>query len=80
MEPEAEIQGILIFIARRLGDARRLEDIFTQAGVAYTVEPDTYEGGLVFRTSRIGAFFYVDPVDKEKAAGVMVEHGYVPAE
>ena len=79
MQPEAEIQGVLIFIAKRMADAQRLEGIFTAGGIGYTVEPDHYEGGMVFRTSRIGAFFYVDPAQKEQAAAAMMEHGYVPA-
>lgn len=79
MQPEAQIQGILIFIAKRLADAQRLEGVLTQAGIEYTVEPDEYQAGIVFRTARIGAFFYVDPADKERAAAAMLEHGYVPA-
>lgn len=79
MQPEPEIQGVLIFIAKRLAEAQRLEGIFTAGGIDYTVETDHYEGGMVFRTSRVGAFFYVDPADREKAAAVMMEHGYVPA-
>lgn len=76
--PENTVQGALIFIAKRLADAQRLEGILTQAGVEYTVEPDQYQGGLVFRTARVGAFFYVDPADKDRATDVMMENGYVP--
>jgi hypothetical protein len=79
MQPEPEVQGALIFIAKRLADAQRLEGILSQSGIEYTVEPDEYQAGIVFRTARVGAFFYVDPADKEKAAAVMLEHGYVPA-
>jgi hypothetical protein len=79
MQPESEVQGVLIFIAKRLADAQRLEGILAQAGVEYAVEPDEYQAGIVFRTARVGAFFYVDPVDKEKAAATMLQHGYVPA-
>ena len=79
MQPESEVQGVLIFIAKRLADAQRLEGILAQAGIEYTVEPDEYQAGIVFRTARVGAFFYVDPADKEKAAAIMLEHGYVPA-
>ena len=79
MQPESEVQGVLIFIAKRLADAQRLEGILAQAGIEYAVEPDAYQAGIVFRTARVGAFFYVDPVDKEKAAAIMLQHGYVPA-
>jgi len=51
----------LIYIARRLSDATEVEELLTREGVDYGVEADTYTGGLVFRTERVGAFFYVLP-------------------
>ena len=68
----------LIFIARRLRDATGLESVFTNAGIDYEVEPDQYEGGVIFRSMRVGAFFYVAPEQREKAIAVMLENGYVP--
>jgi hypothetical protein len=78
METEPEVQGVLIFIAKRLADAQRLEEVFKSAALDYTVEPDHYQAGIVFRTSRVGAFFYVDPADREKASQIMLDNGYVP--
>ena len=69
----------LIFIAKKLRDATALEAVLTAAEVDYHVEPDEYVGGFVFKTRRIGAFFYVEPEDYERAVGVMRENGYVPA-
>ena len=68
----------LIFIARRLRDAKRLESLLTGAGVDYGVEPDEYQGGVIFKSMRVGAFFYVRPEFKERAVAVMAEFGYVP--
>jgi hypothetical protein len=68
----------LIFIARKLKDAIRLEELFKEAGIEYDVEPDEYTGGVVFRRTRIGAFFYVAPEFRERAAEVMLKNGYVP--
>jgi hypothetical protein len=68
-----------IFIARKLKDAKALEAVFEAAGVEYEVEPDEYLAGIVFRTMRVGAFFYVRPEIREKAISVMLENGYVPA-
>lgn len=68
----------LIFIARRLRDATALEALFKQAGVEYDVEPDEYPGGIVFKTMRVGAFFYVRPEERENALAVMLKNGYVP--
>jgi hypothetical protein len=69
----------LIFVAKSLGDAIRLESVFTTAGIDYGVEPDQYEGGIIFKSMRVGAFFYVRPELREAAVSVMLENGYVPA-
>src|SRR5579871_3406421 len=47
----------LIYIAKRLKDALRLEKALTDGGVDYLVETDTYSGGIIFRSQRTGAFF-----------------------
>ena len=41
----------LIYIAKRLKDALALEEILTNAGVDYGVEPDRYRGGFVFQSA-----------------------------
>ncbi len=69
----------LIFIAKRLQDATRLESILDGAGVDYGVEADEYYGGVIFRRTRVGAFFYVLPAARERAIAAMEENGYVPA-
>jgi len=66
----------LIYIAKRLRDAQRLESILTAAGVDYGVEADRYRGGIVFQTERVGAFFYVLPEALEATYRVMRENGY----
>jgi hypothetical protein len=72
--------AILVFIAKKLRDALRLEDLLTSAGVNYGVEADEYRGGVVFRTNRVGAFFYVLPESVEAARQVMRTNGYKPHE
>jgi hypothetical protein len=69
----------LIFVAKRLRDAVSLESVLTGAGIDYAVEADEYAGGLIFKTMRVGAFFYVSPESREKAVALMLESGYVPA-
>ena len=73
------VEPDLIYIAKRLRDAISLESILTGAGIDYAVEPDHYEGGVIFRTMRVGAFFYVRPESRESAAAVMRANGYIPA-
>jgi hypothetical protein len=71
---------VLIYVAKRLKEALKLEDRLTGAGMEYLVEPDRYSGGIIFRTERVGAFFYVAPKDEEAARGLLLQHGYRPHE
>ena len=71
-------EPVLIYIAKRLRDALRLEGIFTEAGVDYGVETDEYQGGVIFRSARAGAFFYVLPETADSARVLMSRHRYKP--
>ena len=66
----------LVYIAKKLQEALRLESAFTESGVDYVVEPDRYSGGVIFRSERVGAFFYVLPETADQAREVMREHGF----
>jgi hypothetical protein len=66
----------LIYIAKKLKDALRLESVLTEAGVDYAVEPDQYVGGVIFRSERVGAFFYVAPESAERVQEVMHRNGF----
>lgn len=44
------------------------------------MEADRYRGGVIFRTDRIGAFFYVLPEALEATYRAMKENGYRPVE
>jgi hypothetical protein len=66
----------LVYIAKKLDEALRLESAFTESGVDYAVETDKYSGGVIFRSERVGAFFYVLPDAAEQARRVMREHGF----
>jgi hypothetical protein len=69
-------EAVLIYIAKKLGDATRLESVLTAAGVDYGVEADEYRGGVVFITTRVGAFFYVLPEAVEAARETMERAGF----
>ncbi|MCS6953122.1 MAG: hypothetical protein RMK57_11490 [Bryobacterales bacterium] len=81
-EPEFldDCDAVLIYIARRLGEALRLEELLTTAGVDYVVEVDHYVGGFLFRRARAGAFFYVRPDAAPVARELMVRNGWRPFE
>lgn len=71
-------QPVLIYIAKRLKDALRLEGIFTSAGLDYGVEADEYKGGVIIHSVRVGAFFYVRPESVSAAHAIMQRNGYQP--
>ena len=70
---------MLVYIAKRLRDALRLEEVLTAAGLDYAVETDTYRGGMIFVTERVGAFFYVEPENETAARELMRTNRFRPA-
>jgi hypothetical protein len=68
----------LIYIAKRLKDALRLETALTEGGLDYLVEPDKYLGGIIFQSQRVGAFFYVAPGDEDAAKDMLTRSGFKP--
>jgi hypothetical protein len=71
-------EATLIYIAKKLRDATRLEAVLTEAGVDFGVEADEYRGGVVFVSTRIGAFFYVLTESVEAARVAMQRAGFKP--
>ncbi len=70
----------LIYIAKRLKEALKIEELLTAATLDYLVEPDRYSGGIIFRSERVGAFFYVMPDSEAAAKQLLAGHGYKPHE
>jgi len=73
-----EVELDLIYIAKKLREALKIEALLTAAGIDYFVEPDTYTGGLLFRRELTGAFFYVLPVDLERTHQSLLSGDYKP--
>ena len=71
-------ESVLIYIARKLREALHLETILTEAGIDFGVEADEYRGGVVFRSVRTGAFFYVLPETVAAAHEVLRKAGLKP--
>lgn len=69
---------VLVHIAKRLKEALAIEEHFTGAGIHYCVESDEYEGGFLFRTTRMGAFFYVAAADESAAVETLEREGFRP--
>jgi len=68
----------LVYVARKLKDALRLEEFLTREGLDYAVEAEKYKAGAVFRSERVGAFFYVRPDEEEATRAVMRQGGFTP--
>ena len=68
-----------VYIAKRLKDAQRLEEVFRQANIEYEVSPEEYQGGVIFRSTRVGAFFYVADEVRAQAENIMRENGFRPS-
>lgn len=79
-EPEffEDREMVLVYIAKKLKEALALEAVLTEAAIDYAIETDHYTGGVIFRTQRVGAFFYVLPEIEEATRRVMIAHGYKP--
>lgn len=81
-EPEffGEIELDLVYMARRLREALRLEKLLTDAAIDYLVETGTYTGGLLMKRDLTGAFFYVAPTDLERTRELLMVNRYRPYE
>ncbi len=73
-----DVDLVLLFIASRLKEAKALEAVLDQAGVDYLIETDTYRGGFIFVSERIGAFFYCREEDAARAQTALQTAGYKP--
>lgn len=81
-EPEffGDAELDLIYMARRLREALKVEDLLTTAVIDYLVETGTYTGGLLIKRDLTGAFFYVAGADRERAKDLLKENRYRPYE
>ncbi len=68
----------LIYMARTLRDALRLEGILDGAEIDYLVETGTYTAGFLMRRDLTGALFYVAPGDAQRARSVLAANRYKP--
>jgi prenyltransferase beta subunit len=68
----------LVYIAKKLKQALALEQLLSAYSIDYLVEPDTYRGGLIFASERVGAFFYVAPESEAATKDILLKNGYEP--
>jgi hypothetical protein len=68
----------LLFVARRLREALKIERILSDAGIDFLVETATYIGGFLLKRELTGAFFYVPPSDLENARQLLLANNFPP--
>ena len=71
---------VLVYIAKKLREAKKLEELLENEGLDYLVEPDRYRGGVLFVRELMGAFFYVTDAQAEQGRKVLTAAGYTPYE
>jgi len=77
-EPEffGESELVLIYMARRLKRALALEKLLNENGVDYLLETGHYTSGLLFRTTKVGVYFYTTPEAAERTRALLNERGF----
>jgi hypothetical protein len=70
----------LIYVARRLKEALAVERVLDGGALEYAVVPSSYTSGFLFRTQRVGAFFYVTPAAEQSARALVRSNGFKPFE
>lgn len=68
----------LVYMARRLKEALAVEAVLDAGGLDYAVEPAYYQSGLLFRSTKIGAYFYVLPEEEDRAHALLLSGGFKP--
>ena len=69
-------EGVLVYIAKKLREAKALEELLTNSSVDYVEEVDQYVGGFLFRTARAGAFFYIRSDAEAVTRDLLARNGY----
>jgi hypothetical protein len=79
-EPEffGDEELALIYVARRLKEALAMERVLDDGAFDYAVVPATYSSGFLFRTQRVGAFFYVSLAAEQPARALVQSNGFKP--
>lgn len=68
----------LVYLARVLRDALKLEEVLTAGGIDYLVETGTYTSGFLIRRELTGAYLYVSPADGARARELLAANGFKP--
>ena len=76
VEPESLHEPEQVYLARKLHDARAVEEFLTGAGVDYEVQVEAYAHGFLFGSIRHGAAFYVAGAAAEECRRRLIDAGF----
>ncbi len=68
----------LIYMARTLRDALKLEGVLDAAEIDYLIETGPYTAGFLMKRELTGAFFYVPARDANRTRAILIENRYRP--
>jgi len=79
-DPEFFTEGELdlIYMARTLRDALKLEEVLDAADIDYLIETGPYTAGFLMKRELTGAFFYVTAQDANRTRTILIENRYRP--
>ena len=79
-EPDffGDIELTLVYLARALRDALKLEELLTAGGIDYLIETGTYTSGFLIRRELTGAYFYVGLADEARTRELLAGNGFKP--
>jgi hypothetical protein len=84
MRHESEFFGdqelVLVYLAKRLKEALGIEETLDAGAMDYAVVPSRYVSGVIFRSEKVGAFFYVPAPMEESARALLTNAGYTPSD
>ena len=76
IEPDALPDPEQIYLARSLGEARRIETLLTDQGVHYVTQVEVLGSTSLFGSLRHGVGFYVAAAQAEHCRGSLEQAGY----
>jgi hypothetical protein len=79
-EPEffGEQELVLVYMAARLKHALALEAVLDQAAIDYAVVTGNFTSGILFRFTRVGAFFDVPSGFADTTRALIRQRGFKP--
>jgi hypothetical protein len=67
---------VLVYMARRLKHSLAVEKILDEGNVDYVLETGPYQSGLLFRSTKVGVYFYATSAEEGRVRALLSSRGY----